>query len=91
MPAHTTTRAALALAAALMATGPATAQDAFPDKDACLQRAFELAGSAETKGLPDDKLAAIDALLETFEGQCESGDLKAAAATAKQIEDQIGG
>lgn len=91
MKAHAQTLTALLLTAVVSVAAPAAAQDSFPDKDACLQKAFDLAGSAEKKGLSDDKLAAIDPLLEELEGACEAGDFAAAAATAKEIEAKIGG
>ena len=92
MLAHTKTLAAMTLAAAVFAAAslPAAA-DTFPDKDACLQKAFDLAGAAEQKGLSEDTLRTLDGMLEKLEGECVGDNFAAAAETAKQIEAEIGG
>lgn len=80
--------AALAISAALATAS--FAADAPKDSDECLKRAIDLAESAESKKLPEDKLAKIEDLLTKLEGHCEQSQFTEAAAVATEIEGAIG-
>ncbi|CFX34090.1 conserved exported protein of unknown function [Candidatus Filomicrobium marinum] len=82
-------RIVLAVAAGLLVSSPAFAQDVAANVDDCLKQAFDLAQSAEEKNLPDAKLDKLEELLTTMEGHCDSNKFDEAATVAGQIKTEI--
>lgn len=79
---------AAALAAGL--SGAAMAQDAPKSADDCFKTSIDLAKSAESKKLSEDKLAKVEELLTKMEGQCEAQKFAEAATTANEVKAAIG-
>lgn len=88
---HPSIAAITAAIACVAAAGTASAADTPKDIEACLGLSLQLAGKAEAKGLSGDNAELADNLLEKLEGQCDAKDFKAAAKTAGELEDLIGG
>lgn len=84
--------AAGALALSLLAGG-ALAQSADTPSSAedCIKRASDLAQSAESKNLPDDKLDKIEELLTKMETHCDAKQFSEAMTVAKDIKTMIDG
>lgn len=74
----------VALTASALADTPKSA-------DECLKSAIDLAKSADSKKLPDDKLARIEDLLTKLEGHCEAQQFAEAASLTKDVQAAING
>ncbi len=68
---------------------PAEGQAADPAVDACLQKAFDLAQSAEQKKLTEQDLDQLEKLLGTMEAHCDAKESAAADKVAGEIKSMI--
>ena len=86
-------RLILAAAASAALTGAAFAQDqpaatdtaVDPAVEACLQKAFDLAQSAEDKKLDDGQLDQLEKMLGEMEGHCDAKEQAEADKVGEEI------
>ncbi|MGD9669726.1 MAG: hypothetical protein AB7U75_11790 [Hyphomicrobiaceae bacterium] len=84
-------RLILAAAASAALTGASLAQDkpaeppADPVLEACLQKAFDLAQSAEQKKLTDADLDQLEQMLAKMEGHCDAKETAEADKVGTEI------
>jgi hypothetical protein len=82
IPAILTVAAVLVSATHVLAAPPAS-------KDACLDKAFELAEQAANKKMDKKAAGKVEGLLSALEAKCAAGDLAGAEGAVKAVEDAI--
>jgi hypothetical protein len=79
---------ALAASAALAGSALASTEPAA-NAEQCLKAAFELAQSAEAKGMNNEQLDKVEELLTKMESHCDAAQFKEAAAVAGDLKSLI--